>query len=119
MSETGAGSAEPARRARQLREQIAYHDDRYYQLDSPEIADADYDALVEELRTIEERHPVLVTPDSPTRRVGGGLSPLFSPVTHRTPMMSLDDAFGIDQLHAWFERMARDRPRDSRRRLRV
>jgi len=110
MSGTGTESAEPARRAHQLRELIAYHDDRYYQLDSPEITDADYDALVEELLGIEERHPDLVTPESPTRRVGGGRSPLFSPVTHRSPMMSLDDAFGIEQLHEWFERMGRVAP---------
>ncbi|HUY21934.1 MAG TPA: NAD-dependent DNA ligase LigA [Acidimicrobiales bacterium] len=103
-------AASDARRAEELREQIAFHDERYYQLDAPEIADADYDALVRELRAIEDAHPDLVTPDSPTRRVAGAPSPLFTPVQHRTPMMSLDDAFGIDQLHAWFERMARIAP---------
>jgi len=109
MSDPSSESSD-ARRAEELRERISYHDDRYYLLDAPEIADADYDALVAELRAIEDAHPELVTADSPTRRVAGGPSPLFTPVQHRTPMMSLDDAFGIDELHAWFERMARIAP---------
>jgi DNA ligase (NAD+) len=102
-----SSAASDARRVDELRALIGYHDERYYQLDAPEITDADYDDLVRELRGLEEAHPELVTPDSPTRRVAGAPSVLFSPVQHRTPMMSLDDAFGIDQLHAWFERMAR------------
>jgi len=109
MSDTSAPFSD-ARRAEELRRLITHHDERYYQLDAPEIADADYDELVRELRAIEEANPDLVTPDSPTRRVAGDHSPLFSPVHHRTPMMSLDDAFGIDQLHAWFDRMVRIAP---------
>jgi DNA ligase (NAD+) len=93
-----------------LRRLIIYHDQRYYQLDSPEIADADYDELIGELRLLEDAHPELVTPDSPTRTVAGAPSILFSPVRHRSPMMSLDDAFGRDELHAWFERMGRLAP---------
>jgi DNA ligase (NAD+) len=103
-----AGGA--ARRVEELRGLITYHDDRYYQLDSPEITDADYDDLIGELRMLEDAHPELVSADSPTRRVAGAASILFSPVQHRSPMMSLDDAFGIDELHAWFDRMARIAP---------
>jgi DNA ligase (NAD+) len=112
MSDVSRAASDAAKRAEELRSQIAYHDERYYQLDAPEIADAEYDALVRELRAIEDDHPELITPDSPTRRVAGP-SVLFSPVRHRTPMMSLDDAFGIDELHAWFERMARVAPETS------
>jgi DNA ligase (NAD+) len=99
-----------AERVEELRGLITYHDERYYQLDSPEISDADYDELIGELRMLEDAHPELVSADSPTRRVGGAPSVLFSPVQHRSPMMSLDDAFGIDELHAWFDRMARIAP---------
>ena len=89
---------------------IRYHDERYYQLDAPEISDADYDELVRELRTLERAHPELVSADSPTQRVGGAPSTLFTSVRHLTPMMSLDDAFGVDELRAWFDRMARIAP---------
>jgi DNA ligase (NAD+) len=106
-------SAGAARRVEELRALVSYHDDRYYQLDSPEITDADYDALIGELRLLEDAHPELVTEDSPTRRVAGTPSLLFSPVQHRSPMMSLDDAFGIDELHAWFDRIARLAPETS------
>jgi len=89
---------------------IRYHDERYYQLDAPEISDADYDELVRELRALERAHPELVSADSPTQRVGGAPSTLFTSVRHLTPMMSLDDAFGVDELRAWFDRMARIAP---------
>jgi len=109
MSDASSDATGAARRVAELRALIAHHDDRYYQLDSPEITDADYDALIGELRLLEDAHPDLVTADSPTRRVGAP-SLLFSPVQHRSPMMSLDDAFGVDELHAWFDRMARIAP---------
>jgi len=109
MPDNPSGADGVAQRVEELRRQIAHHDDRYYQLDSPEISDADYDALIGELRLLEDAHPELVTTDSPTRRVGAP-SLLFSPVQHRSPMMSLDDAFGLDELHAWFDRMARAAP---------
>ncbi|HUY63709.1 MAG TPA: NAD-dependent DNA ligase LigA, partial [Acidimicrobiales bacterium] len=80
---------------------------RYYELDAPEIADAGYDALVAELRQLEERHPELVTPDSPTQRVSGAPSALFSPVRHGVPMMSLDNAMDLDELRAWADRIGR------------
>ena len=103
-------SGDAAQRVEELRAQIAYHDRRYYELDEPEIADADYDVLLRELRAIEEEHPELVTPDSPTQRVSGTVSALFSPVQHRVPMMSLDNAMDEAELHAWAERIGRADP---------
>jgi DNA ligase (NAD+) len=91
-----------------LREEIAYHDERYHQLDDPVISDAEYDALVRELRALEAEHPELVTADSPTQTVGGPVSSLFAPVTHTVPMMSLDNAFSEEELQAWGDRIARN-----------
>ncbi len=76
-------------RARQLRAEIAEHDHRYYVLDDPLIPDAEYDRLFRELQTIEAAHPELVTPDSPTRRVGGKALDTFAPVRHAVPMLSI------------------------------
>ena len=70
---------EIAARVDALREQIRYHNERYYELDAPEITDAEYDALVRELRALEEEFPELVTPDSPTQHVGGSPRPRRSP----------------------------------------
>ena len=92
----------------ELRSQIAYHDYRYYVLDSPEISDAEYDALVRELIELEKRFPELVTPDSPTQRVGAPPSKLFAPVRHSERLLSLDNAFDDDELQAWYRR-ARER----------
>ena len=98
----------PAERAAALRRLIEHHNERYFELDAPEIPDADYDALVRELRKIEAEHPELITPDSPTQRVGGAaVTQLFSPVRHRIPMMSLDNAFSDEELLAWADRLAR------------
>ncbi len=100
--------SDPAGRAEELRQQIEYHNVRYHQLDDPEISDAEYDALVRELRALEERHPELVTPDSPTQKVGAPPdTSTFAPVRHRQPMMSLDNAFSFDELLAWGKRMER------------
>jgi DNA ligase (NAD+) len=96
-----------ARRAKELREQIDYHSYRYHVLDDPEVADAEYDALVGELIEIETQFPELVTPDSPTQRVGAPPSEAFAPVRHRTPMMSLDNCFSLDELLAWGQRVER------------
>lgn len=98
-------SDNPAERADELRKQIEYHNARYFELDEPEITDAEFDALVRELRHVEELHPELVTPDSPTQKVGGAASALFAPVKHRVPMMSLDNAFSFDELLAWGARL--------------
>ena len=103
-------AADAAQRVEELRAQIAYHDRRYYELDSPEIPDADYDALLRELRQIEGEHPELITPDSPTQRVPGAPTVLFAPVRHLVPMMSLDNAMDLDELEAWAARIARVDP---------
>ena len=100
-------AAEAAERVAALRVEIAGHDERYHQLDAPTISDADYDALVRELRALEDAHPDLITEDSPTQRVGAAASTLFAPVEHRQPMMSLDNAFDADSLAAWGERLER------------
>jgi DNA ligase (NAD+) len=100
-------SDNPAERADELRREIEYHNARYFELDEPEITDAAFDALVRELRHVEELHPELITPDSPTQKVGGAASPLFAPVRHRRPMMSLDNAFSYEELLAWGTRMER------------
>ena len=91
----------------ELRQQIEYHNRRYHELDDPEISDADYDALMRELSALEAAHPELVDPDSPTQRVGGGLSSQFAEVVHRTPMTSLDNAFSLEELLAWGKRIDR------------
>lgn len=95
------------KRAESLRALIAEHDRRYYVLDQPSISDADYDALLGELRTIEASHPDLVTRDSPTQRVGGKPSELFAPVHHAAPMLSLDNAFSAEELAAWAAKLER------------
>jgi DNA ligase (NAD+) len=94
-------------RAEQLRALIDYHNDQYFVFDAPEVADAEFDALVRELREIEGAHPELVTPDSPTQRPGGRPASTFSPVEHRAPMLSLDNAFSSDELVAWGTRLER------------
>ena len=94
-------------RVEELREAINHHAYRYHVLDDPEIADAEYDALVRELATLEERFPELVTPDSPTQRVGARPAELFAPVAHRARMYSLDNAFSEEELRAWADRVAR------------
>jgi DNA ligase (NAD+) len=100
-------SDNPAARADELRELIEYHNVRYHQLDEPEVSDAEYDELVRELRLIEETHPELATPDSPTQTVGAAPSTLFAPVRHRSRMMSLDNAMSFEELLAWGRRMER------------
>jgi DNA ligase (NAD+) len=88
-----------------LREQIRYHNARYYELDEPEISDAEYDELVRRLLALEAEHPELITPDSPTQRPGGAAT--FSPVAHLVPMLSLDNAFDLADLEAWGKRLER------------
>jgi DNA ligase (NAD+) len=105
-----AAHRDPAARVEELRAQIGYHNQKYHQEDAPEISDADYDALMRELRSIEEEHPDLATPDSPTQSVGAAPSVLFASVVHRVPMMSLDNAFDLDELRAWVDRIARIDP---------
>ena len=94
-------------RAEELRAQIAHHREKYYRDDAPEISDAEYDALEQELRAIETEHPELVTAESPSQRVGGEASDAFLNVRHRTPLLSLDNAYSEADLAAWNERLAR------------
>ncbi|HUR48412.1 MAG TPA: NAD-dependent DNA ligase LigA [Acidimicrobiales bacterium] len=98
---------DPSVRVDELRREIAHHDERYYVDDEPEISDAQYDALMRELIALETDHPDFVTPDSPTQKVGGAPSAQFSAVTHIVPMMSLDNAFSLEDLLAWGKRMER------------
>ncbi|HVM39901.1 MAG TPA: NAD-dependent DNA ligase LigA, partial [Acidimicrobiia bacterium] len=92
----------------ELREQIRFHDFRYYVLDDPEVADAEYDALMRELQELEVAHPEAVTPDSPTQRPGGWVDQTtFAPVEHVQPMMSLDNAMNREELEAWYGRIKR------------
>jgi DNA ligase (NAD+) len=100
--------SEAKRRVEELRDLINYHDYRYYVLDDPEVSDAEYDELMRELRRFEEEFPELITPDSPTQRVGGRrAAELFAPVQHRLPMLSLDNAFSWEELNAWGKRVER------------
>ena len=101
-------SAAPAaakKRAAQLRQEIEHHNRRYYVLDDPEIGDDDYDALLDELRKLESDHPELVTPDSPTQRVGAEPVSQLTKVTHLQPMFSLANARSEEELRAWVARM--------------
>ena len=95
---------EVSKRIDRLREQINYHNYRYYVLDSPEISDAEYDALMVQLRGLEEEHPELVTAESPTQRVGAAPVEAFGVVEHRWPLLSLANVFSYDELLAWHRR---------------
>ena len=95
----------PEKRVEELRREIAHHDHRYYVLDDPEIGDDAYDALLDELRELEEHHPELRTPDSPTQRVVGRPLDKFEQVRHREPMLSLANARGPDEFRAWETRL--------------
>ena len=96
---------DPAARVLELREEIRHHEHAYYVLDQPEVSDAQYDALFLELRRIEEERPALVTPDSPTQRVGGEASEQFAKVRHRSPMLSLQNAFDEGEIRAFDKRV--------------
>ena len=89
----------------ELRERIRKHEYAYFVLDRPEISDAEFDALFAELRRLESEHPDLVTPDSPTQRVGGEVGDQFKKVPHRAPMLSLQNAFDESEIRAWDRRV--------------
>ena len=99
-----ANMAEIRQRIDKLRELINYHNYRYYVLDSPEISDAEYDELMLELKALEEAHPELVAPDSPTQRVGATPVEAFGVVAHPQPLLSLANAFSNEELDAWHRR---------------
>src|SRR3954463_76157 len=88
-----------------LRDKIRYHEHRYYVLDYPEISDADFDKLMQQLKKLEAEHPDLVTPDSPSQRVGGKAREGFVKVRHSSPMLSLDNTYNEDELRDWERRV--------------
>ncbi|WP_173137299.1 NAD-dependent DNA ligase LigA [Kibdelosporangium persicum] len=92
----------------ELAEEIRGHQFRYYVLDSPTVSDAEFDKLLRELAALEERHPALATPDSPTQQVGGTFSTEFTAVDHLERMLSLDNAFNADEMNSWFDRVAKE-----------
>ena len=100
-------ATDPAARVAELSDLIRDHAYRYYVLDDPIVADAEYDALVKELNQLEADHPELVQPDSPTQRVGAPPSDLFTEVTHRRTLLSLDNAESSEELEAWEQRLER------------
>jgi DNA ligase (NAD+) len=96
-----------ARQIEKLRDEIRHHDELYYVQDSPEITDREYDQLMETLQKLEAEHPELITPDSPTQRVGGRPAEGFPEVVHTRQMLSLDNSYNIDELRAFDERCQR------------
>ena len=102
MPETRSSSAaslvEAGKRIDELRDELRHHEYQYYVLDSPEISDAEYDALMRELRALESRHPELITPDSPSQRVGGKPKEGFAKIAHSRPMLSLDNVNSEQEL---------------------
>ncbi len=117
MSHPGGGTAgqtdpndtpvEARQRHAELSGQVTEARHRYYVLDSPTISDAEFDRLLRELEELEESHPELRTPDSPTQQVGGAVSTLFTPVEHLQRLLSLDNSFSTEELDAWADRAAR------------
>ena len=99
------------REYRSLCDQIAYHNRKYYVEDAPEIDDFEYDRLYRRLETMEAEHPELVTPDSPTQKVGASALNTFAPVTHEVPMESLHDSFSEEELLDFDRRVRETRSR--------
>ena len=97
----------PAERVADLRARIRHHEERYYVHDDPEITDAEFDALMRELRALEDQHPELADPASPTQRVGGRPAEGFDTVRHMAPMLSLDNAYSADELREFHGRTCR------------
>jgi DNA ligase (NAD+) len=97
----------PVEQIEELRQQLRYHGYRYHVLDQPEISDAQYDTMLRELIRLEEENPLLITPDSPTQRVGGPIGDLFAPAQHRRPLFSLDNIEASHELDSWEQRMVR------------
>ena len=94
-----------AQRVAELRRELNYNNYRYHTLDDPVVSDAEYDRLMEELRRLEQEHPELVTPDSPTQRVGSAPAEGFAQVQHRLTMLSLANAFSQEDLQSWYRRV--------------
>src|SRR6201996_2361144 len=116
MTAKAAASLSPDQQIEALREELRHHEHLYYVLDAPEITDPQYDALMNRLKALEAQHPELVTPDSPTQRVGGKPREGFPKVAHSRPMLSLDNAYNEAELRAWADRVqsglgSKERPR--------
>src|SRR5215475_9220500 len=101
----GATTRDIGTKLEDLRDRIRHHEYRYFVLDSPEISDFDFDKLVEQLKKLEAEHPHLITPDSPTQRVGGKPREGVVKVAHSSPMLSLDNTYNEDELRAWERRV--------------
>src|ERR1700692_3138890 len=98
-------STDARRAAERLRDEIRHHEYQYYVQDQPEISDAEYDALMRQLQALEQENPELLTPDSPTQRVGGKPREGFRKVAHSTAMLSLDNALNEEELAAFHRRV--------------
>src|SRR6202789_2811905 len=95
----------PDQQLQELRDELRHHEHLYYVLDAPELTDAQYDALMNRLKKIEQEHPDLITPDSPSQRVGGKPREGFVKMPHSRPMLSLDNAYNEEELRAWDQRV--------------
>lgn len=102
------GEVDPRQRHKELSDYIEEHRIHYYSEDAPVVSDAEYDAKWKELLALEDAHPELRTPESPTQSVGGRRAETFDPVEHRQPMMSLDNAFSFEEIDAWAGRIERE-----------
>ena len=100
-------SSDPAAEIARLREEIRHHDRKYHLEAAPEITDLQYDRLVERLKKLEAEHPELVTPDSPTQRVGDRPVTGLTPLEHRVPMLSIDNTYSLDELKKYGDRVAK------------
>lgn len=100
-----SAAKEAEKKIESLREKIRHHEYLYYVLDQPEIGDTDFDKLMQQLKNLEAEHPALITPDSPTQRVGGKPREGFVKVAHSSPMLSLDNTYSEDELRAWERRV--------------
>ncbi|MBV8397673.1 MAG: NAD-dependent DNA ligase LigA, partial [Acetobacteraceae bacterium] len=100
-------SSDAERRIAELRAEITRHDKRYYELDAPEVSDAEYDRLVQELKALERAHPELITADSPTQRVSGQPSGRFAKLRHSVPMLSLANALTHEDVTEFIRRIRR------------
>ena len=105
MTPTANATSVIEQKIKNLREKIRYHEHRYYVLDAPEISDADFDKLMAQLKDLEAEHPQLITPDSPSQRVGGKPREGFLKVRHSAPMLSLDNTYNEDELRNWERRV--------------
>lgn len=99
------GNKNPANKIAELRKLIARHEYLYYTLDKPEILDGQFDSLMNELKDLEFQYPLLITPDSPTQRVGGAYADIFKSVAHQTPMLSMDNCYSEKEFLAWIKRV--------------